>query len=256
MRSIWIILALVFLILLAFFALDSETPESPVPGEPLPRVDLPTSPSPLLKPPSRFLIATRQVKGPFFEKSVVLLIQHDQSGALGLIVNRRTKTPIRDLLAEPENPPKGPRDEAESDPSGRLYVGGPVDPSQVVFLTEGPEPIAQSVQVLPGVYASSESEVLDQFYDEDISTEHFRAYVGYAGWGPGQLEREIKRGDWFESPAQIESIFDPRPELIWERLIAEHEGLQVQTTGPWQEKPALFASSRHTTPESPPLKFR
>ena len=256
MRSTWMILALVCLILLAFFVLDSEPPERPVPGSPLPQVDLPTSRSPLLETPSRFLIATRQVKGPFFEKSVVLLIQHDQSGALGLIVNRPSKTPIHHLFNETEDPPEEPHDEAERPPSGRLYIGGPVDPSQVVFLTEGPEPVAQSVEVLPGVYASSESEVLDQWADQDIPPERFRAYVGYAGWGPGQLEREIQRGDWFQSPAQSESLFDPRPEHIWERLIAEHEGLQVRETAPWHDKLALFASSRQTSPKSPPLIFR
>lgn len=210
----------------------------------LPQEDFPALPTPKPAPPGRFLIATRQVQGPFFAKSVVLLIQHDRNGAMGLILNRPSITPVSELLAQQEqekNPkPKSPAPKEEPPRKDTIYVGGPVDPSRVVFLVQATKPPTDSIQVLPHVYATSESEVLDQFADNRLPPDHFRAYVGYAGWGPGQLEGEIARGDWFLAPAQTEAIFDPEPQKIWERLVAEHEGVQVHLMNKREERVSRF----------------
>ena len=241
MRSIWVPVVLVCLTGVALLAMESRLTEPRPSDRDIPQVGGPASSSPDSAPTRRFLIATRQVKGLFFEKSVVLLIQHNRNGAMGLILNRPSETPVADLLAEPEDTKEESGGEEKTLRTDRLYVGGPVDPSQIVFLVKETEPPLRSVPILPGVYASSESDVLERFSENLIPPEHFRAYVGYAGWGPGQLEGEIKRGDWFQGSGQSEVIFDPKPELTWERLVAEHEGVQVRTMRKSTGKLATFS---------------
>lgn len=241
MRSIWVAVILVCLAGVALLTMKTRFAEPRASERNPTQVGGPSSASPEDGPAPRFLIATRQVKGPFFEKSVVLLIQHNQNGALGLILNRPTETPVTSLLTGLKKTEEESSDEEKPEGADRLHVGGPVDPSQVVFLVKETEPPPRSVLILPGVYASSESGLLERFSENLIPPENFRAYVGYAGWGPGQLEGEIKRGDWFQSSGRSEVIFDPKPEHTWERLIAEHEGVQVQTMGRSTGKVAIFS---------------
>ncbi|MBT39925.1 MAG: hypothetical protein CL938_15425 [Deltaproteobacteria bacterium] len=206
----------------------AEAPLSTAIARALPEEQFPPLPVAKRDPSSRFLIATHQVQGRFFARSVVLLIQHDRRGAMGLILNRPSTTQVAALLPEQEE--KTPRKDT-------LYVGGPVDPGQIVFLVRTEDPPPGAIHVLPDVYATSDSEILRKFAKGDLPVARFRAYVGYAGWGPGQLKGEIARGDWFSDPAKAETIFDPKPQNMWERLVAEHEGVQVRVHEKPGEKP-------------------
>ena len=212
----------------------------------LPGQEFPARPESKPRVDGRFLIATRQVGGPFFAKSVVLLIQQDRQGAMGLILNRPSETPITELLAQqaPKTGTAPGKEEAER--PEKLYVGGPVEANRTFFLVQTAEPLPRSVEILPGVYASSDSAVLEKFAQREIPPERFRAYVGYSGWGAGQLQAEIARGDWFLAPAEPEAIFDPDPKHVWERLVAEHEGVQVRL-----EKPLDGMRAQASAPRPP-----
>ena len=168
---------------------------------------------------AQLLIATRQVRGPFFAQSVVLLIQHTAGGALGLILNRPIPALITDLLPELRR---------LTQRQDRVHVGGPVDPELMIFLIHAKESPPEATTVLDDVYATASADALREVIKNDTPANRFRAYVGYAGWGPGQLDAEIARGDWYLAPAAAGAIFDSSPDDLWQRLVIEHEGIQVR----------------------------
>src|SRR5205814_1133145 len=97
----------------------------------------------------------------------------------------------------------------------RLYFGGPVKSTDVVFIFRSKQPVESALQVLDGVYMTGSREVLDGLLARDNPVEGLRIYAGHAGWSPGQLEGEIARGDWDLLLADEASIFASKPEDLW-----------------------------------------
>ncbi|MGE5617131.1 MAG: YqgE/AlgH family protein, partial [Bacillota bacterium] len=77
-------------------------------------------------------------------------------------------------------------------------------------------------------YLSSDRELLDKLFQRDRPLEDVRVYAGHAGWAPGQLEREIARGDWYLAPADAHTIFDARPEAMWPALLRKAMATKVR----------------------------
>lgn len=171
----------------------------------------------------RFLVASRQVTGPFFAETVVLLIEYGPWGALGLIVNRPTGVELARLL---------PDLEALRDRSDRLYMGGPVAPHTLKLLLRAAQPPEEATRVLGDVYLSESSDTLRRALEAKTPPHRLHAYAGYAGWASGQLENELRRGDWFVAPADPEAIFDEGVAELWPTLIREHEGIRVRRAPP------------------------
>lgn len=146
-----------------------------------------------------------------FEHSVVLLVRHNEEGAFGLILNRATDTHVRDVW----NKISG----SECHTDERLFVGGPVEgPLMALHADE----FVMELEVIPGVYFSANRDKLEQLAVKQ--DDPARYFVGYAGWSPGQLEGEIKRGSWQTLPARPEHVFES-DERLWEiarREIADH----------------------------------
>jgi putative transcriptional regulator len=165
----------------------------------------------------RFLVAARQVASPVFAESVVLLIEQNDAGTLGLIVNRPTSIPLGELFPDVE----GARE-------GRAYLGGPVaiDTLRILIRTEH-EPEA-SVRVLDGLYLSSSERAFREAEAAPGAAHRVRAYLGYAGWAAGQLEAEIARGDWHVCSAQIDALFSDHPEALWNELIQIEESIRTE----------------------------
>jgi len=156
-----------------------------------------------------FLIADQGMADPRFKARVILLIQHDAGGSAGLIVNRSSRLPLNAIL------PK----ESQLDQQGRtLSYGGPVEPDTLLALVKvhrhPPEP---AEKILANIYVTGVG-VLDVWPDFDGEVVDYRAFVGYTGWAPGQLNHEMQRGDWHVVPADEESVFVGRDETLWERL--------------------------------------
>ena len=172
----------------------------------------------------RFLVAARRLRDPNFVETVVLLVDYDESGALGLIVNRPTEVRLAGML---------PALEELRDREDAVFIGGPVARNRLVLLFRSPAPRERSSLVVDGVYASSDLEVLRTLAGEDVP---FRAYVGYSGWAPGQLDAEVLRGDWHVAPADANSVFDPAPLQLWRTLIR-------RSVGQWARAPGGAASS-------------
>lgn len=153
------------------------------------------------------LVAMPQVLDPFFQRSVVLLIHHEEEGSFGFIVNRTTGIRLPEILQGMEVKWHG-CDEAVA------HFGGPVQPQlgTILFAPGGVETEA-STEVFPGVALTQH--IGDLVRLAETPPDHFRLFLGYAGWGSGQLLEEILRNDWLTAPARVDLIFAPDPDDVW-----------------------------------------
>jgi putative transcriptional regulator len=156
------------------------------------------------------LMAMPQVLDPFFHRSVVLLLHHEDEGSFGFILNRPTGIKVSEILKGMDVGWSG-REEAVA------YFGGPVQPNlgTVLFapLVPDGDPEDTATEVLPGVALTQHIGDLSRL--AEAPPDQFRLILGYAGWGEGQLMEEILRNDWLTAPASSELIFAPDPEQIW-----------------------------------------
>lgn len=153
-----------------------------------------------------FLIAARGMRDPNFAQTVVFLIDFDAQGAFGLIIDRPTRHTLAELWPEIAGL------EVHS-----VHFGGPVFPNRLLFLLRSNDAPQGTRQVIPGVHLGSDELVLKRIIAK--GEEEFRAYAGYSGWGAGQLDIEIARGDWHIIPAERRFIFDHQPAEVWGQLI-------------------------------------
>lgn len=198
-------------------------------AEPFTTNFLPLAIAPDARPPDhelargKFLIASRGLVDPNFSQSVVLVLEYDAKGALGLIVNRPTKVQLTELLPEIEE---------LKERTDIVYVGGPVSKNRIVLLMRTEQQLPDAGRIFADTYVSSSMETLKQAVSMSGEGGTFHAFVGYAGWGPGQLDQEVSRGDWHVSPAQEAIVFDRAPEEIWPELIEKNSGQWVRNSLP------------------------
>src|SRR5215469_893896 len=152
------------------------------------------------------LVARAQLDDPDFAESVVLTMNNLGSAPIGIIVNRPTQLPVSKLFPDLKRLVPLP---------DKVYFGGPVDLRRVWFLFRAATPPASAIRALEGVYLSADKHVLLQLLGRDKPMDGLRIFVGHAGWGPGQLEAEIARGDWSLEQAAPEAIFHNKSEHAW-----------------------------------------
>jgi putative transcriptional regulator len=184
----------------------------------------PESPPPRLEvePPAtgRFLVASEQVRGSFFEHSVVFLLSYNESAALGLIVNRPTEVELHDIV------------QGAIEGAGALYLGGPVGTRSVMVLLRTGSPPEHAIRVIGDVFMTVDPAILLEHTGKTGSIGDLRVYAGYAGWGPGQLDAEIARGDWIVVREAVDAIFDAAPEALWKKLHLRHHRILTRAPGP------------------------
>lgn len=157
------------------------------------------------------LIAGPALIDPNFWRTVVLVGEHTEEGALGVVLNRSSETSVDEALPELA---------LLADDMGAVHVGGPVQPSAVVVLADFIEAddstplVVESVGFLP-------SEVEPDTIGE---LRRARVYVGYAGWGPGQLDGELEEGSWIVEPALVEDVFTDDPDGLWSTALRRKGG--------------------------------
>lgn len=157
------------------------------------------------------LLSMPQMADPNFARTVVLLCEYTEQGAFGLVVNRQMSEPACTLVRT--EPP------IDVDPDLRLWVGGPVDPQRTwILMSEAQGPDDEQREICPGVLLSVSHELTLQLLQEPPSG-RARVIVGYAGWGPGQLESEIAASGWLTMDVDPGLIFSVPPELMWETAI-------------------------------------
>ena len=152
----------------------------------------------------KLLIASPQLLDPNFTKTVVLLIQHSDKGALGVVLNRPTSKKVKELWEEVGDAPC--KSEAN------VCLGGPVSgPLMAVHTNQ----FFADMEIVPGVFFAAKREHLDSLVLQ--RDDPLRVFFGHAGWGPGQLDNEIQVGGWLTTPASAEHVFY-HGEDLWEKV--------------------------------------
>ena len=168
----------------------------------------------------RLLVASPLLSDPNFDRTVVLLVEHGDEGALGLVLNRPSELPVADVLPQWRDRVSAP---------AAMFLGGPVQPSAVICLARadgevdaGPDDTGSplSATAVPGI------SLLDLDGDPDVlpAGVDVRCFAGYAGWGDGQLEAEIEEGAWFVVDPMPDDPFVRHPSRLWQRVLARQPG--------------------------------
>jgi len=184
-----------------------------------------------LSPPTlqgHLLVAAPQLLDPNFTRTVVLLVQHDENGALGLILNR----PLKLTLAEAWRKVS----EAPCCRDDRLYIGGPVQgPLMVVHTHE----FTSQLPVGQGMFFTADPQDITWLVGAHAGPARF--FVGYAGWTPGQLESELMTGSWLTAPSNTQ------------RVLAGAADLWLQVLRDIDPTTALLLSNPRIAPKDPSL---
>ena len=158
-----------------------------------------------------FLVARPELQDPNFRETVVLITQPEAGGGpLGVIVNRPLAARLRDAV-----PGLGVIPES----SDQIYGGGPVGRNRMLFLVRSREAAARSLRVLDDLFLTGDPELPAKIARGEIKADAFRAYIGYAGWAPRQLQAEIAAGGWYLAPADTDTIFASDAAAVWPEMI-------------------------------------
>ncbi len=156
------------------------------------------------------LLSMPQLDDPNFRRAVVLLCQHGEEGAWGLIINRPTGK-AASMVVQMDPP-------LTSDSGMELWVGGPVEPERGCLLLGHEPPGEDAVRICDGLYLSGSSMLLRRLLEGELP-QRSRLLMGYAGWGPGQLEAELTQSAWLISDVDLDIVFDTDAKLMWETAI-------------------------------------
>lgn len=162
----------------------------------------------------QLLLDSGQLRGSFFQRTVVLICQHDSEGAFGLVLNRTTGKSVGEVIVA---------DLPEALKSCPLYLGGPVQPSALSFLHS--DAFVAEANVIPNLNLGHSVDNLMELGESFSPTRKLKMFAGYAGWSPGQLEDEMKRKAWLTHPASLELVFDTAPEQLWQKILRDKGGL-------------------------------
>lgn len=164
----------------------------------------------------RLLVAAPQLADPNFTRTVVLVLEHDEPGAVGVVLNRPLHVEVGEILAAWKG-------QAEAAAPAVIFSGGPVSPDAVIALGRpaGRAPAGEWRQVVPGAGVVDLSVAPE---DQPMALAGARLFSGYAGWGPGQLEQELEDGGWLVVGATAADAFATQPEALWHDVLRRQGG--------------------------------
>lgn len=167
----------------------------------------------------QILVASRGLGDPNFAETVILLVHYDETGVVGLVLNRRSDVPLSRVFDL----------DAAKDRSDPVYLGGPVGPSGAFALFQSPAKIEKAENIFGGVYLIAEKSLFEQTIAARPDPGVFHVYVGYAGWTQVQLRSEVQLGAWFILPADTATVFSSDPGSLWLQMIQKTELLMAKT---------------------------
>ncbi|MYV51783.1 YqgE/AlgH family protein [Streptomyces sp. SID3212] len=176
----------------------------------------------------RLLVATPALADPNFDRAVVLLLDHDEEGSLGVVLNRPTPVDVGDIL------------ESWADHAGEpgvVFQGGPVSLDSALGLAvipgdEGPLGWRRVYGAIGLVDLETPPELLVRALGS------LRIFAGYAGWGPGQLEAELAEGAWYVVESEPGDVSSPRPEGLWRAVLRRQRG-ELAMVATYPDDPSL-----------------
>lgn len=157
-----------------------------------------------------FLIATPQLQDENFHQAVVLMVEHSDSGSMGLVINHTAPLTFRELGKSQQLEVAATRHEAS------LFKGGPVEPYRGFVLHDSTE-VEERNEIIPGLYLSVTSDALTPLLKDPLVTMRF--CLGYSGWGAGQIEFEMKQGSWLYTEANRDDVLHTEPKKVWDQVI-------------------------------------
>jgi len=160
----------------------------------------------------QLLVASPSLLDPNFRRTVVLVTEHTDEGAAGLVLNRPSPAPVSELV---------PQLEPLVEDGEEVWLGGPVQPNAVLVLGEFVDPIDAAVPLFGSLGFPS----LDEPDEILPVTTRRRVFAGYAGWGAGQLESEVERDDWILEPASNDDAFTESPDELWADVLRRKGGV-------------------------------
>lgn len=156
----------------------------------------------------QLLVASPHLPDPNFYHTVVLMIQHNEQGALGVVLNRPSASSVREVIARVSDVPC-----STDDPIG---VGGPIEgPLMAVHQLRS----CSETEVFDGVFFATQRDNVLQLVQREDSP--FRIFSGYSGWAGGQLEGELKAGGWLTVPANAQYVFHTELDQLWKKATQE-----------------------------------
>lgn len=158
------------------------------------------------------LIASAGLLDPNFHRTVVLVTEHTDEGAMGLVLNRPSPIPVTEAV---------PHFGRLAGADDRIYLGGPVQPEAVVALAELADESVSAALVLDGIgFLPSDAD------PDEIApaVRRVRIFAGYAGWAAGQLESELEDSAWITEPAESEDVFSVAPDGLWSEVLRRKGG--------------------------------
>lgn len=158
----------------------------------------------------QLLLDSGDLGGSFFQRTVVLICEHNAEGAFGLVLNRSMGNKIGEVLVAdlPEVLKESP-----------LYLGGPVQPTALSFLHS--DIFIPDANVLPNLSLSHSLDALLELGESFSPARKVKLFAGYSGWSPGQLEDEMKRKAWLTHPASLELVFENNPAKLWQTILQQ-----------------------------------
>ena len=165
----------------------------------------------------QLLLDSGQLIGSFFQRTVILICQHDAEGAFGLVLNRATGSKVGDVIVA---------DLPDVLKDSQLYLGGPVQPGALSFLHS--DNFIPDANVFPNLNLGHSLDDLVEIGESFSVGKKVKMFAGYAGWSPGQLEDEMKRKSWLTYPASLDLVFETAPEKLWQKIL--------QAKGGWRNK--------------------
>ena len=167
----------------------------------------------------KIIVTPRDSPDPHFANSVIVLARYGKTGVLGLMLHYKSDLTIAKLLAGI------PGAQKRNDP---LFVGGPVEIPSPMGLLRSKTPPAFTGNITGNVTGNlyllpSRQSIAAALKDGSIAAANLRIFIGYSGWGPGQLEREVQRHGWYIFDYNEDLVFDEHPDTLWERMIDKTE---------------------------------
>jgi len=159
------------------------------------------------------LIADPFLKDPNFMRTVVFLCDHESAGSFGFVINRKHHSIISDLLPD------------LADCDFPVYYGGPVQMDALHFLHTRPDVISDGVEVTDGIFWGGNFEQVSiLLQNKSIKPNQIRFFIGYSGWGEGQLQDELKEKSWLTTKGNKKLVFHRNESLIWQDAIKQIGG--------------------------------
>ena len=174
----------------------------------------------------QLLLDSGQLRGSFFQRTVILICQHDAQGAFGLVLNRATGNKVGEMVVA---------DLPDALKGCPLFLGGPVQPSALSFLHT--DSFIPEANVIDNLSLGHSLDSLIEMGESFSATRKIKLFAGYAGWSPGQLEGEMKRNAWLTHPASLELVFDTDPAKLW-TMILQKKGWKYKLLAQMPEDPS------------------